>query len=238
MNTLRNQFVRRFIKALAVTAFAVLMFVPAKSIFAYREYTPVLKYAKKLTIAACPPAQSVNNGYFLDLGAKIKKASKVTVESSNESAVRVDCFRYTDSEPFNIVLYANEKGIAKVTVNVWKNGTKKTYKTTVKTVQYQNPVKTLKIGSKNYGKKFKKADWCSSVKFPAAKKKITVNPASGWKVKSIGVSGFTGDGEFAEVKAKNKSNFNFKKYSSIRTITVTLKNTNTKAEQKLFLLSY
>lgn len=103
-----------------------------------------------------------------------------------------------------LMVTAKKAGKAKITCTV--GGKKKSFTLVVK--KYKNPVKTFKVGGKNYASKFKKArDYYGGHKAG----KLTIKPASGWKLVSIyGDGGKVKNGKkidkfgFYQVELKNK----------------------------------
>ena len=100
-----------------------------------------------------------------------------------------------------------------------QKGVKKSIK--FKVVKYKNPVKHLKIGSKDYAASFKKSRTASAKN---GQTKVSVTPASGWKVKGI----FAGGDE----KIANNSNLSSKSWEIVW---VYLANSKTGAVEKLTL---
>lgn len=232
MKTFQQNCINKVLKLSIIAIFALVLLIPAKNAYAGYD-NQVIPYAKNITLITSPPEKSTHCMYYLDLGKKIKNATKVTVDYNG--VIMANAYKYDYMTDYNVTVTALEPGSGKLTVKVWKNGTKKTYKINVKVVKYKNPVKSLKIGSKEYAKKFKNNDILGNVKFPVSKKKISIKPASGWKVKSI--VAYAGPEQNA-VKAKNNSTFNFKKWEPVRNILVTLENKKTKAVQQLFVNSF
>lgn len=72
-------------------------------------------------------------------------------------------------------------GKAKVTYTV--GGSKRTLSFTVR--KYSNPVKSFKLGLKDYAAKFKKAKSHNIAKRKANLGRVSVKPAKGWKLKRI-----------------------------------------------------
>ena len=225
----------KLMSGLIISAFVLFLLVPAEKIFAeYVEYGTV-KYAKKLVLINGGYIDAPNRPYFLEMGSKTKNAKKVTVNIENKGIVYGDATKNSYTGEYQIQLYVHGTGTTKLTIKVNKSGRVKTYKATIKTVDYQNPVKELKIGNKNYASKFKKTKQYNKVKFPSKKGKLVVKPAKNWKVKQIEVYGDTKDG-YTEVKVDNVKTYNLSKFVFVKDAYVTLVNTKTKAVERLELL--
>ena len=93
--------------------------------------------------------------------------------------------------------------------------------------KYVNPVKSFKIGKKEYAKKFKKRELCNlSVK--TLKGKLKIVPAKNWKIKKINLN-YIKSGNMLTKKVKNGQ-----KIKGVE-VWVTLKNKKTKAVERLIL---
>ena len=136
------------------------------------------KYAKKINVAA-------GMAYELNMGKRLKGASKVKVTSSNKKIVA----HFGKWDPKRggkyLLINAAKKGAATLTIKVTKKGKTKKYKCKVKVNKYKNPIKKFMIGSKNVAKAFKKYPGTGSTFTKGGKYKVAVTPASGWKVKKI-----------------------------------------------------
>ena len=135
----------------------------------------------------------------------IRNCSKATqiksLKSSNKSIARVVARQgYID------VYYYKKPGKVNITCTV--NGTKLKASLTVK--KYSSPVKTFKVGSKNFASKFKGAahyDYYHTAKIN--KQALTLKANSGWVIDEVQVY---------------KSNNGFKYYKDINKSSYTLKN--------------
>ena len=120
--------------------------------------------------------------YEIKMPKALKGAKKVTVSSSKKSVV--EAYEWTKGEK-TIPFFAYKKGTATITVKVKKSSGSKTYKFKVKVVERNTPFKTIKVGSKSVKSGFKQLNYADLEMDKACKKKITVKPANGWKVKKI-----------------------------------------------------
>ena len=153
---------------------------------AHADYIKVIKFAENIKIS------DIDEDFYIDMGSRVGENDKVTVKSSNKSVVK----------PLNwTTLQVVKPGKAKVSITVKKkNGKKTNYKCTVRVYKYKNPIKTLKLGSKNIAKKYKKDNFAEA---KSSTSKLTVKPAKGWKIKTIKYRAYkeNEDGSFAkEVK--------------------------------------
>ena len=116
-------------------------------------------------------------------------------------------------------------GTTKLTYT-WKG---KKHSVKIKVLKYTNPVKSFKIGGKQFKSAFKKYT-TNNVKDTIVKGKIAITPAKNWKVKSIKYHIYN-DSVDKDVKVRNKG-----KLPRVDTfVTVRCKNTKTKAVQELTL---
>lgn len=150
-------------------------------------------------------------------GEKITKA-----KSSNKKVATVKVGK-TDGQYF-LTVKEKKPGTTKITFKV--DGKKRTVKLVL--TKYENPVKSLKIGSKQMAKKYNsyryRADGDTS--YSIAGKKIAVKAAPGWKLKAI----YVGNWETDKVK-KVKSGYKFKQDEYPGDIE--FKNTKTKAIERI-----
>ena len=137
----------------------------------------------------------------------IKRSNvKVTAGSTGAKLVGFWLMNYTNSDErmsgskwntsgykswsYNATLSASKAGTATVTYKIGS----KSYKTKLKVLAYKNPVKTLTMtgvnGGKNMASLFKSGAYYTKALALKAKKanaKLTVKPASGWKIRSAEV---------------------------------------------------
>ena len=156
----------------------------------------------------------INKG-DLEAYGDYKHGKKVaSVKSSNKKVATV---KIVDGGSYNFIHITKKKaGTTKITYKL--AGKKKTV--TFKVVKWENPVKTLKIGSKNYASGFNKV-----ARVPAlndmGSKTIKVKAANGWKLQTI--RAIKGEGSVKTVKSGKKLP------ATTYMLWVTLKNTKTKA---------
>ena len=112
------------------------------------------------------------NVYYVFSGSD-KAITKV--KSSNKKVVAV-----TQSGEFKAMFQMQFKKAGKAKVTFKYKG--KSYTMNVVVAKYTNPVKTYKIGSKNYASKFKKSPFYFAGG-KVLKGKVTVKAATGWKFK-------------------------------------------------------
>lgn len=148
-----------------------------------------------------------------------KNPKKITaVKSSNKkvATAKVVSFSY-DGGSFSYILITKKKaGTTKITYTM----AGKTKTVTYRVVKWKNPVKTFKVGSKNYASKFKKK---ASVPGTGdlVGQTVKVKAAKGWKVQKIYV--YTDTGSVKNVKNGKKLP------SGTHQVMVQLKNKSTKA---------
>lgn len=113
------------------------------------------------------------NGNFY--GYTFAKGKLTDVKSSNEKVVA----------PLlnDTTLYLSPMKAGKATVSYKYKG--KTRKVKIVVKKYVNPIKTLKLGNKNYAKLFKKSIYGRAAYKNYVGKRIKVVPATGWKLKSL-----------------------------------------------------
>ena len=123
----------------------------------------------------------VENSFNINLEGVSKTSDVTKLKSSKKSVATVTKFEYMGTAYVSI--HPKKAGTTIVTFNVkYKNKTIKA-KTTVVIKKYVNPLKTLKIGSKNYASKFKKTRFVSLKK--ALKGKLSIILKSGYQISSI-----------------------------------------------------
>ena len=153
----------------------MIMPVPQKTLAGSGE---IVKYKKSI-------GALTDSVWQINMGKKLKGATKVTVKSSNKKIAK-QAFKWDkDSGKYLFIMTGSKKGTAKLTIKVTtKKGTSK-YKCTIKTYKYKNPLKALKIGKKNIASKYKKQLYYETGELSKGSHKISVTPASGWKVRKI-----------------------------------------------------
>ena len=193
----------------------------------------LVDYSKEVTLGFGGTTGNGSEWYMVNLGTRAKNATSITAKSSNEKVVQVN------AQNNYVQLGTQKKGKATVTITVTKGGTVKNYKMAVTVVKYTNPVKTFKVGSVNYAKDFKKLLQRHNTLIPTKKATVTVKANSGWKIKNIVFSCVMGN-QSQSATIKNKSSFDFSKYSSAwhKSIIVELYNKTTKLTSCIYLTEY
>ena len=168
-------------------------------------------------------------GYYnVNLGKRYNSSKdKIRVSTSNKRVVAIE----DKSDPS---IQLKKPGKATVTFTVYKkSGAKKSYKMKIKAVKYQNPFKSVKIGSKEYRSKFKN-DVEYELEMGSGKYKVSVVPAKGWKIEKIthGWYGLDENDEFdfsnpIEKKIKNKGTISISKNKTISWLNFYMYNTKT-----------
>ena len=167
------------------------------------------------------------NGY-LDFSCKKGKLTKA--KSSNPKVA--DVYPWSgDFKTSNAIYIAGYKK-GKATITYTYKGKKHKVKVVVK--KYSNPLKTLKIGKKNYERKLKKSVYDATVKWSACKgKKLSLTPAKGWKIASMKFTYTNADwSKYRTKKVRNGGKLPKVKYGD--SLTVILKNTKNGAEQTVY----
>ena len=169
-------------------------------------------YDKKIVNGTLKPRETMTL-YFSPTEPTSDEKVKITnVASSNKNVISAKAvakswyMKYTSKKNGTAVVtytmtYTNADG-QKVVENVTE---------THKIVKYVRPIKTFKVGSKNYAAKFKSTPQVNAKS--ALSGKLTVKAASGWKVKKIRqVNSAITSGEFVpQKKLKNGAKVNIKK---------------------------
>ncbi len=130
----------------------------------------------------------------------LDKKAKVTVSSANPKVATVEW----DKENSTAWVHSKRVGTAKIVVKVKQGG--KTYKkvTTMKWTKYSNPVKSIKIGTKQYPAKYFNKNTSASMKKISGNKKVTVKLKKGYKMNSLG---FSRGGVYKNIKSGAKIRF-------------------------------
>ena len=178
------------------------------------------------------------NKYF-----KNGKSFKVTSTSKKVNADVIDlngknylaCSFNTKSDGSGIGL----KSSGKIKITATVHGKKKTKTISVKCLgkKYTSPVKSFKIGTKQYKSKLKKT-WSFGTNLTNAQykklngKKLSIKPAKNWKIASIKLHGATSKDKIYEAVIKNNTKLKKLKYFEIE---VLMKNKKTHAIERLYL---
>lgn len=174
------------------------------------------------TVAYYPGDNSYGLNYYL-ISAKSKKSPK-KVKSSNKKVLSVTA--------------GNENGYALILLECKKPGTAtvsykfkgKTHKVKFNVVKYKCPLKTLKVGKKNYTSAFKKSAY-GETGGKALSGKVKVKLKDGWKVAKIQALRMD-TGKMKTLKANKKLPAN------CGAIYVTAKNTETKQKIRFTLSTW
>ena len=121
---------------------------------------------------------------YMDGDSSSSKYSIKKVTVSDKSVMTVKKGEFYGQLGANCTL----KKTGKVTVRLWlknkKSGKVTKYSAKVQVAKYSNPVKTLKIGSKNYAKYFKDNDYGYWAK-KSISGKLLITPSKGWELIDI-----------------------------------------------------
>lgn len=158
-----------------------------------------------------------------------KKGKLTKVKSSNAKVVEVRPWGDDWKDSSGITIVGLKKGKATITYT-YKGKTRKV-KVVVK--KYSNPIKTLKIGKKNYAGKLKKYSSVNLAKWNACNgKKLSVTPAKNWKIVSIKCS--YNNGDWSEHYAKKvKNGGKLPKAANGEVLVIVLKNTKNGGHQTI-----
>ena len=180
---------------------------------------PRLDTAGTQVVVYYPKYESYENTYVLKApkGEEDLSSNLTKCVSSNKGVLD---YRYIFSN--SIELEVKKAGTATLTC-VYKE---KEYKIKYVVKKYVNPVKTLKIGKKNYAKKFKKSHYLSGCSYPI-KGKLNVVAAKNWKLKTMRLSYYDKEGGYCEKNVKNG-----KKIYGL-SLSLTFKNKKTKAVETI-----
>jgi hypothetical protein len=136
-----------------------------------------VSYAKTMTVST-----GGNGEYYCEMSGSVKNIKKVKVTSSNKKVIYIGAM---DGDSTGFVFTALKAGSANLTIKATlTSGKTKTYKAKVKAINYSNPIKSLKIGSKELASKFKK-DIYASYNNKTDSEKLSIKLKSGWTLKSI-----------------------------------------------------
>jgi multidrug efflux pump subunit AcrB len=150
--------------------------IPTETVKA--DSVPDISYGKTMTVST-----GGNGEYYCDMSDVVDNIKNVKVKSSNTKVIYIGAMGGDTITGF--VFSAKKAGKANLTIKViLKSGKTKTYKAKVTAVSYSNPLKSLKIGSKEIASRFKK-DQYASYNTKAESQKVSVKLNSGWTLKSI-----------------------------------------------------
>lgn len=142
------------------------------------------KMPKELTLVYYPgkPCSEITNAWeFPSRYGLVRKKCK----SSDPEVVSIERSEdYGGQVAFNYISI-KKPGKAVLTVRAEKNGKYKTYKIKVTVKKYSNPLKKLKIGSKDLTKKFNKKNEYATMNKKPLEGKLRIKVKSGYKIKKI-----------------------------------------------------
>lgn len=159
---------------------------------------------------------------------ELSKNSKIkNVKSSNKKVIKIKNYG-VDTDNYGYINYDVKKaGTATVSFDLVVNKKTYHYSVKIKTVKYENPFKSFKIGSKNYTSKFNNTDWVGTDKgwqsfLKPVSGKLKISLKKNWKITEMyRMPMFNYD---KKTKVKNNKNVNLKS----ELLDICLKNTKTK----------
>jgi len=125
--------------------------------------------------------------------------------------------------------HVKKAGTTTFTFTIKIGNEKRDYKMDVSVSTYKNPVKTFKVGKKNYAKNFKKIS--SMAIDNKISGKIQIKPTKGWKIVTI-KKATLGKYDFKFRKLKNGKKYTFEPFSQLIVI---CQNKKTKVKESVFL---
>ena len=129
-----------------------------------------------------------------------------------------------------VELTARKAGTVTVTFEAKVNGNKTyKYKAKIKIVKYQNPFKSLEIGSKNYASMFKRFEqtmWAQDGQ-DVLNGKLNIVPAKGWKISKIELRKGSYTNKYKKIKNGTKINLDGRKESTWGGLSITMRHTKT-----------
>ena len=185
------------------------------------------KIAKNMTVVYYPKAKQHN-----EVNITLSKIKVSKVKSSNSKALKVSTLK-SDMD-FSLLKFTPKRaGTSTVSFTAKTKSKTYTYTSKVKVVKYQNPFKTLKIGSKNYTSKFKNTDYpgwafASSDKI---KGRLNITAKKGWKVSKIELVNLS---TRKAKKIKNKTKIDMSK-KGVDRLDITMKNSKTGVTHKIMI---
>lgn len=198
--------------------------LPAQSSRAADGYSTIgIPYSRSMTIS------KNNSGYYIMTGKNLGNGEIISIKSSNRKVItpmdNADIYDAVWADSFD----TKKTGSAKLTITVKKkNGKTQNYVAKVKVVKYSNPVKQVKLGSKNLTSKFGKGAGIY-VSPKKDREKISVQAKSGWKVKNIGYTYYKG----GKWKTRTIHNKDYIKYEDGGTITISMYKKKTKQIEQI-----
>ena len=144
------------------------------------------------------------------LGKKGTNYKVTGLTSSNKKIVTVS--KIYDQEYTCIKFKVKKAGKAKVSFKVKVGSKTYSYKCDVSVSKYSNPVKTLKIGTKNYASKYNKNNYYDLGGENKVTGKLTVKTNKDWEIKFLYIWDYNKN---KEIKVKNNKNITLKENQSL-----------------------
>ena len=214
----------KIIKKIVIVVMALVLVLPAFPAIDVEATSAKPKFPTKMTVIYYPKNKSRN--YVLrTIGTNSSVISNV--KSSNKKVLR--------GKGGNMLgLDLRKAGKATVTFDALVSGKTYKYKSVVNVVKYENPFKTLKIGSKNYASKFKNGEvnnWAESSK-GTLKGKLNIVPKKNWKIQSINYfeRAVGQQGRWKKIKKGAKINLTAKRGNRV---SIVMKNRKTGIEHRI-----
>ena len=157
------------------------LFLGAQSVaFAEESAKPFLPTESAFPYKSDPDA---SNGYGLVIQNYTEDTVLKKVKSSDPSVVKASWTK-KDGECLNIQL--QKPGTATISGVIYQGGKKVgSFKTKATVYKYESPVKSFKLGSTDYAKEFKNKDQYYLTLKKTKTLKVSIKPASGWKLSWI-----------------------------------------------------
>ena len=221
----------KVVKKVLLVLMALMLAIPVLPTVEAQASTKKPAFPSKITMAHYKKGawngESLNRSFMRVGNDKTGRVDISKVKSSNPKVLRA----VQGADPGYIVLETKKAGTSKVTFEAKVGKKKYKYTSTVKVVKYENPLKTFKVGSKNYLSKLKSTSVPRMVGAPV-KGKLNIAAKKGWKITSMEVyESHTGKRR----KIKNKANINLEGTGGVSHLSVTVKNSKTGMVQYLLI---
>ena len=144
------------------------------------------------------------------LGEKGTNYKVTNLTSSDKKIVTVS--KIYDQEYTCIKFKVKKAGKAKVSFKVKAGSKTYSYECDVSVSKYSNPIKTLKIGTKNYASKFTKNNYYDLGENKKVTGKLAIKTNANWKIKYLYIWDYNKN---KEIKVKNNKNITLKKNQSL-----------------------
>lgn len=169
---MRRTFIAVFLFALLASAIAAPVHAQAAKLkIGKTYYQDVTSYSKKNFTSVAS---------VFDISDSVARV--ISLKSSKPSVIKIKQDLYGQWW-----LSPQKAGKSKITFTVQYNATgkKQTFTTTIMAQKWTNPLKTLKIGSTSFQKKFAKTSFIQYSSSKTLSGKLVVKPSSGWQLVSI-----------------------------------------------------